>query len=260
MMNFSGITKITKTVGGFAAKNSPTILTSLSVAGLVATTVMGVKATPKALAILDELEEKSTYEGKEWPSKTDKVKATWKVYLPTALMGGATIACMIGANSINLRRNAALASLYSLSETALKEYQAKVVEKIGSDKAKEIKEEVIKERLRTDPASKQEIVRTGRGDTLCYDYMSGRYFWSSIEDVKAAINNINKTMRLDNEVSLNDFYSELSLERIGVGDLLKWYIDYGYVEAALSSQLSDDGRPCLVVDFDVEPRYTGRDF
>lgn len=53
-----------------------------------------------------------------------KAQFTWQCYLPAAIMGGLTIACAI---SINLCHNAALASVYSLTELALKENQAKVV-------------------------------------------------------------------------------------------------------------------------------------
>jgi hypothetical protein len=265
MMDFKGITKLTKTVGGFAAKNSPTILTGLSVTGLVTTVIMAVKATPKAMHILENEEntrsENGAYDSSDWPiTKKETIQLTWKCYVPAAIMGGATIACIIGAHSISTRRNAALAGLYSLSETALKEYKNKVAEKIGEDKAKEIKDEIDQDTLKRNPASKQEILHTGRGDTLCYDVMSGRYFWSDINDVKAAINNVNKTMRNEMSVCLNDFYSELDLDRIGAGDLLSWYIDYGSVEGDFSSQLADDGRPCLVIDFDTRPKYCDRDF
>jgi hypothetical protein len=56
-----------------------------------------------------------------------KTQFTWQRYLPAAIMGGLTIACVIDANSNNLRYNAALASVYSLTELALKENQTKVV-------------------------------------------------------------------------------------------------------------------------------------
>jgi len=49
--------------------------------------------------------------------------------------GAATIMCVVGSNSINARRVAALASLYSITETALDEYKAKVVETIGETKS-----------------------------------------------------------------------------------------------------------------------------
>jgi hypothetical protein len=258
-MNTQGLQKVTQTIGGAISKNSPTILTGLSVAGLIGTTIMAVKATPKALKIIEQLEDDWTYKA-EPVTKTKIVKATWKCYLPTALMGAATIGCIIGSNSINLRRNAALAGLYSLSETALKEYQSKVVEKIGKDKAKEIKDEIAKDKINKDPLKSHEFVIAGRGDTLCYDSLSGRYFWSTMEDIKAAINNMNKRMMNDMFVPLNDLYSDLELDGTDLGDLVGWYIDDGLVETDFSAIVGDDGRPCLVIEYDIKPRYCKRDF
>ncbi len=56
-----------------------------------------------------------------------KTQFTWQLYLPAVIIGGLTIAYVIGANFNNLRYNAALASVYSLTELALKENQTKVI-------------------------------------------------------------------------------------------------------------------------------------
>ena len=56
-------------------------------------------------------------------------------------------------------------------------------------------------------------------------------------------------------VSLNDFYEELGLEPSDLGSKMGWNIDMGMIEMDFSSQLSDDGRPCLVIDFNIPPKY-----
>ena len=265
-MNTNGITKFAKTIGGFVSENSPTILTSIAVTGVIATTVMGGKDTIKAYKILED--EKYARErdaidncSEEVNPITTKevVQLTWKCYIPTAVMGLVTIGCVVGANSINSRRNTVLASLYSLSEKAMKEYQSKVVEKIGEEKHREIKDDIARERIERNPVSSSEVI-IGRGETLCYDMLSGRYFWSDMESIKAAINKINVRMRTDMFVPLNDIYYELDLEGTKTGELLGWYIDDGAFDPEFSSQLSEDGRPCLVLDFSVEPRYLKRDY
>ena len=117
-MNTLAIKESAKLVGRTLQKNSPTILTGLAVAGVVTTVVMAVKATPKALEILDQERVMREDYSERWLvpvekiTKKDIVKLTWKCYLPSFLMGGATIAAIIAANSINLRRNAALSGLY----------------------------------------------------------------------------------------------------------------------------------------------------
>jgi hypothetical protein len=56
-------------------------------------------------------------------------------------------------------------------------------------------------------------------------------------------------------VSLNDFYYEIGLRSTAMGDDLGWNIDKGLIELGFSTQLSEDGSPCLVVDYQVAPMY-----
>ena len=162
-------------------KHSPEILTGIGIAGMVTTTVMAVRATPKALRLIDSAELKKAneintpYEGHNL-SKTEIIKVTWKCYIPVAITGGLSIACLIGASSVNARRNAALATAYSIAETSLKEYQNKVVETIGEKKEQTIRDAVAKEKIDAHPAKESEIIFVGDGETLCYDVLSGRYF------------------------------------------------------------------------------------
>ena len=82
-----------------------------------------------------------------------------------------------------------------------------------------------------------------------------RYFYSDIDQIKKAINELNRRMLNEMYVSLNDFYDELNLRHSGNGYDLGWKLDDGLVEVDFSSQLSDDGRPCLVLEYMVAPRY-----
>src|SRR5450756_64940 len=107
--------------------NSPTILSGMAVAGVVGTVVLAVKATPKATVSVSEAEiSKNVWTEAQADAHTkgipvddyvpltskEIVQATWKLYLPAAISGTATIACIIGANQIGLRRNAALLGAY----------------------------------------------------------------------------------------------------------------------------------------------------
>ena len=62
----------------------------------------------------------------------------------------------------------------------MKEYQAKVVETLGEAKARKIKDEIAKDKVKNDPISNKEVIITGKGDMLCYDVLSGRYFKNNI--------------------------------------------------------------------------------
>ena len=131
-MNKPNLSKIAKGIRMSISKHSPEILTGIGIAGMVTTTVMAVRATPKALILIEERKEEIDVD-KLTP--IELIKATWTCYIPAAITGGLSIICLIGASSVNTRRNAALATAYTLSESALKEYQGKVIETIGEKKS-----------------------------------------------------------------------------------------------------------------------------
>lgn len=263
-MSKLNIPTVVQSVKTATVKHSPEILTGIGIAGMISTTVMAVKATPKALKLIDNAELKKAnetctpYEGHNL-SKIEIVKVTWKCYIPAAITGGLSIACLIGASSVNLRRNAALATAYTLSETTLRDYQKKVVETIGEKKEQSVRDAVAKEKVEQTPVHTKEVILTGRGDSLCYDSVSGRYFKSDMETIKKAENELDARLRNEMYVSLNEFYYEIGLEPLRViGEDLGWNIDSGYLDLNFSSQIASDGTPCLVLDYGVAPRYDFR--
>lgn len=236
-------------------KHSPEILTGIGIAGMITTTVMAVRATPKALILIEERKEEI---GAEKLEAMDMVKTTWACYIPAAITGTLSVACLIGASSVNARRNAALATAYTLSESALKDYQGKVIEMFGEKKNEAVKDAVAKDKVEKNPVVTREVIVTEKGNTLCYDAISGRYFKSDIEKIKKAECELNRQMLDDMYVSLNDFYYEIGLDSVKLGDELGWNVDSGYIDLSFSSQLASDGTPCLVIDYSVAPRYDYR--
>ena len=250
-MNKTDVSKFFKNARTTVSKHSPEILTGIGIAGMITTTILAVKATPKALRLIEEAQK----EKEEALTPVDKVKATWKCYVPSAVTGTASIACLIGASSVSVRRNAALATAYKLSETALAEYRDKVVETIGEKKEQAVRESVAKDKIKTKPIGSNEVIITEKGNTLCYDAISGRYFKSDIEQIKKAINILNRRMHTEMYMSLNEFYDELGLEHIKLGDELGWNIDDGLLDPDFGSDIAEDGTPCIVLNYNVAPKY-----
>lgn len=236
-------------------KHSPEILTGIGIAGMITTTVMAVRATPKALILIEERKEEI---GAEKLEAMDMVRTTWACYIPAAITGTLSVVCLIGANSVNARRNAALATAYTLSESALKDYQGKVIEMFGEKKNETVKDAMAKDKVEKNPVVTREVIITEKGNTLCYDAISGRYFKSDIEKIKKAECELNRQILDDMYVSLNDFYYEIGLDSVKLGDELGWNVDSGYIDLSFSSQLASDGTPCLVIDYSVAPRYDYR--
>lgn len=240
-MNFQGIMK---KGFNFIQKNQSTILTGLGVAGLVSTAVLTAQATAKATRKIDSIQEELTMK--------ERFLLTWRLYIPPVTMGVVSVACIIGAHSADVKKNAALAGLYTLTEETLQDYRQKVKEKLGEKKEEEVYGEVTQERINKHPVKSSEVIVTGKGDVLCYDSYSGRYFKSDIETLRRIQNDLNHDMMGQMWVALNDLYCVLGLEPVKMGDDIGWTTDE-LIEMKFSSNLTKDGEPCLVIDLNAKP-------
>lgn len=265
--------KIVKTIskhGGelvsYLSKNSPTILTGCAVAGAVTAVVLAVKATKPALEHIREekkehLNRLIVTDGDQGVSEEEKemmieevplkplevIQATWRDYIPTGIALAGTTACIIGAHSVDAKRLAAMTALYQISETTLKDYKSEAQKLLGKKKAEELKDSVAERQLDRHPMTEAGTVVTGRGETLCYEPLTGRYFRSDINAIKAAINDLNARMvGGDERISENEFFYELGLDGIKYGDDVGWNVD-ARIEPDFTSSLRSDGTPVLVV-------------
>lgn len=235
-------------------RESPTILTALGVTGLVTTVVMAVSATPKALKILDKADyDRVAPEGKLGKELTpiEVVELTWMCYAPAALVGLVTAMCIVGSNSVNLRRNAALASLYSLTERALREYQEKVIETIGEKKEQHIRDEIAQDKLNSNPVGN---IVVASGKVLMFDSLSGRYFQNDMESVRRIVNDFNEMLFGSMYASLNELYDELGLEGTTMGQSVGYSVERGLLRPEFSAKIATNGEPCIVVDFKPSPK------
>ena len=233
------------------SEHSPEILLGIGIAGMLSSTVMAVKATPKALMLIEDEEDILNRD----LTKKEIIQVAWKPYIPAAIGFTVSAACLIGGNTVNAKRNTMLATAYHISERALAEYADKVVEVVGEEKEREIRDAVSRDRMKSDPVSNQEVVLTGKGEVLCYDSISGRYFKSDMNELQKAENVFNKNLLSENYCPLNDFYDELGLDPIEVGDYVGWNINDGLMELYFTTQFADNGEPCLVVNYITEPKH-----
>lgn len=248
-MNKPNVTKFIKSIQNGVSKRSPEILTAIGICGMVSSTVMAVKATPKAMMLIEEKKETLEIDDGKLPF-VETVKTVWKPYLPALITSAASAACLIGSNSIHVKRNAALVTAYKLSETALLEFKEAAIDTVGEENVKKIREKVKEERIKKDPVENREVFTTGLGEELFYDYSSGRYFYSTLGAIEAAANKINRNITIgDMHASLNEFYSEIGLSPTGLGDIVGWNIDNMIELDRDSATIAEDGRACHVLSF-----------
>lgn len=254
-MSKPNMTALFKNVRVALSKHSPEILTGLGIAGMISTTVLAVKATPKALDLIEDKKEELDLAPSEKLHPVETLKATWKCYVPAVVTGVTSVACLIGASSVNARRNAALATAYNLSATALSEYREKVLETVGEKKEQIIRNKVAEEQIKKEPVNQSTIIMNGNGSTRCFDTITKRRFTSDIETIRRIVNELNRRMiNGEDYISLNEFYVELGMDETSIGDDLGWNVASGLIDLNFSAQLDTDGTPCIVIDYQVAPK------
>lgn len=233
----------------FIKKHSSTILSCIGIVGVVATTVIAVKATPKALELIEEEKNRQNYKlakeardsGQENCTQIDKlhpfdvIRVTWKCYIPATLIGISTIACILGANVLNKRSQAALISAYSLLDSSFKEYREKTNDIYGEDANNKIREAIARDKYSEIP------FKVNEEKQLFYDMYAGRYFESTLADMYKAECELNYAFIKFGYVCLNDFYKLIGIETV----------DYGY-DVGWSSEAADIyGYDCIQMDHEI---------
>lgn len=235
----------------FLKKNSATILTCVGAAGVIATTVTAVKATPKAIGLLDKAREEK---GEEL-TKFETVKIAGPAYVPAAIIGVSTLACIFGANLLNRRSQASLMSAYALVDGAYKDYRKKVDELYGSEASATIRAEIAKDKYEDCP-----VEEVSAGKRLYYDYYSNRYFEATPYQVQRAEYEVNKTLITNEGVYLNEWYAHLGLEGLDHGYDFGWttYMNMDaywqtWVDFHHETVTMEDGLECIIISFLQEP-------
>lgn len=241
---------------------SPAILTCVSVVGMVATTVMAVKATPRATRLIEQAEvEKSLKLGQGSESldgeltPLEVVQLTWRCYIPAAAIGLSTIACIFGANALNKRNQASLVSAYAMLSESYQRYRRAANTVYGEDANSKIKAQMAKDTYVSadgysvyssdlDPESEK---------ILCYDLFSQRYFTATMAAVLNAQYHVNRNLCLRGYTAINEFYEFLGIEPINHGDEIGWSMDE-FLEGGImwldfenSQSVLDDGMECCVI-------------
>lgn len=253
-MSKKGFVTFIKRAENIVNKYSSEIMLGVGLTAIGSTIVFAVKATPKALQLMEERKEELQVEEL---TPVEVVKTTWKCYVPAAVTGTIGTACILGSYTVNTKRNAVLATAYTISETALQEYKEKVIETIGEKKEEAIRDSIAKDKLERQPVTTSEVFITGKGKSLLFDPVSSRYFEYDLDMLQKAVNELNlRFTHGEMYLSVNELYWAMGLKPWeGMGDELGWNVDVAPISIGLRYAAADDGRPCAVMDYNIKPRY-----
>ncbi len=254
--------------GLYLKKYSPVALSCAASVGVIVTVVTAIKATPKAVELV-KADSRKNHNGDPYAyTRKEAFMSAWKCYIPTAAFGLSTIACIMGANALNSRKQAALTSAYALINQSYKEYKDKLKELYGEEAHNAIVDSIVSEKCKDvflyasdwagyscldfgeDTAAYPEIVRT------FYDSFSQRYFETTISKVIQAEYHLNRNFMFKGVIPLNDFYEFLGLEKTEFGETVGWsscngdiyWIDFNHHKLTL-----EDGMEIFVIDMVFEP-------
>ena len=279
-----------------ASQHAPRILFVGGVVGMVGSTVLACRATLKLEETLDDIErEKSlahsvkgevdspqyngdaTYTDSELARDLRVISlrgvgAIIKLYAPSVVLGGVSVAALTKSHNILKDRNVALTVAYTALDAAFSRYRERVVDRYGEEVDRDLRydsEEVDildEETGKITPAT----VATGTPGApyaRFFDQESSRN-WSVDPDINLLFlrnvqNYMNDRLRSRGHVFLNEVYDELGLSHTEPGAVVGWrwnkgsgddYIDFGVWNG--DSQVVNDffnGREgAILLDFNVD--------
>lgn len=239
-----------KQIKALISKNSPLILACMGVFGTVSTVYTAHQDTIKAEHV------KKRTRPHNWK---EEIHDTWKCYIPTAISATGTIGCIVGSHYCSSRQREALASAYVISQTTLQKYQEKVIERIGKNKARDLREEVdrelaeVKAPATTFVSQLTDAIDTGHGKTLFYDIPGELYFYSDMNYMDKQVNDLNREVRSEMYFDWNELRYRWGLPFKKYGSELIFDVDRP-LEVRYEPELMDNGQVRILVNYDLYPK------
>ncbi|MEY8515366.1 DUF6353 family protein [Lachnospiraceae bacterium 29-84] len=232
----------------YLKRYTPTILTYLSAVGVAVTAAMAVKASPKAIHLIDEMADKK----ERSLTRLEIAYAVLPAYVPAIAVGLSTVACMFGANILNKRQQASLASAYAVLCNYHKEYRRKLVELSGEETDIEIRNAIVRGQCNYHPVG----IDVPDEKSIFYEEISGESITCYEKEIMDAEYHLNRNFVLRGYVSLNEFYGLLGLPKTDYGESVGWSMADGYCWIDFEHRLvsrDDGGSDVYVIDILFPP-------
>lgn len=285
--NFKAIGDIGDKVTSIMIKHGPMGMVIFGCAGFVATTVVAIENSRKADHILDEAKEAIEKANKEEDAKAvreAKVSAAGKVtkaYIPSILIGGASIALVLGGTSIIHKRYSTALLAASLIDTQYTAYRNNVIDELGEEADFRFRTGAKKETIKEKETGKDGKKKTVNKDVNVIDDDISEASYAVIFNDKNAPNVFDRNDRVMNldkirfaesyandilhargHIFLNEVYDELGVRHTTAGQLVGWLDKNKYGELATGDDYvtftvmeiyhAGDPVPEMVINFNVD--------
>lgn len=227
-----------KMIGNIIEKHGPSILTGMAAIGVVLTGYLTYKATEKTcgervLAMSKDFnDEMKNCNGDISSIDTDALvnkesdglfKKYWKNYIPPAIAGIGTIACIVGANYWHLSKESAMAAAVAFYKAAESDLAKEIKEKYGDDALKEIKTDIVKKKMEDDrpPWEPKDSTKM-----TIYEPYTKQWFRASQQEILWAELTANKMLQQTWKVTLNDILALYDgCKKTKLGNVIGWSLD-----------------------------------
>ena len=221
--------KLTRLFGkamSFADDHQREILLGCTIVGIISTGITAWRNAPKAKEVLDKHKEiMASLDPEEKAARKaetiDTIKEMAPLVLPPIVLGVMAITCATGGYAKSSKKIAALSAAYNFSEKALADYTEKAKEMLGDKKAEAIKDEANIKHVREAYSSggAEHIINTGKGNVLFFDKITGQFFRSDWEAIRAAVNTVNANYNAgyydEDEIPYAELLAELGVSYNG---------------------------------------------
>lgn len=244
-----------------------TLFACLGAVGVLATVILAVKETPKAIAVL---EEEAEIKGEDLTVK-EKIFLTVPIYWPSITVGVGTVICIFGSNYLNKQSQASLASSYSMLTRTFDGYRDEIRARYGEEEEKDIYTKLIVEEVKSRATS---IPWLGAGVpmltdgvdesegpiTLYFDMMSERFYRTTPAHQFEAELRLNHNYAVFGQQSKNDYYDFLGIDIVDGGNDIGWSAwnqdEQAFILMNHEKGTTDDGLEFVIVDPVWPPEYT----
>lgn len=256
-------------------KHSPHIFFGVGLTGSVTSTILACRATLKLSQELGRIEEdfavaRNQHDGSEDTTGRDMAHVyirsaarLGKLYGPSVVVGGLSIAALSGAHVQMSRRNTSLMAAYASVAAAYEQYRLRVQNELGQERELEL----YRNQFSVTKAETGEVVQmvdeNGRSPyARCFDEASPHFERNAEYNrlyIQAQQNWMNEKLRAQGHLFLNEVYDALGFDRTPEGSVVGWviagdgdnYVDFGVWEAA-NSNFINGWEPAVWLDFNVD--------
>lgn len=217
-------------IKNFLIKNGTHILTGVGVVGVFATAFLSGKGAIKAHEILaehcteihaDDENEQPYIVYNDIPLK-EKIKLTWKCFIPAALVGTATIAAFVSGHAIDRTQLKEVTAAYILSKDAFRRYREEVA-KDSSVVEQEIYQKSKEKRKDDETFNPNKIMQFK-------EPVTGQFFSATPQDIIFAEAKINRMFQNNMCCSYAQFLKLLGLKIPNDirANKIGWWLDDSY--------------------------------